>query len=164
MGHHITAINLKGNYDEKKAESFDLFGKELGFGLTLFHIDHYYSACWQYKLGTAGMIELFNINSSIFPCELALEELMKSISDKAEPQYAIIQTDYFGGLGEQYANVFKYKTNDNPRARTINEALYHLGVRTKSELDEFDMVGLGGIRSQPEFLEKYSDLADEYGV
>lgn len=45
MGHSITAIILKGSFDSKKAESFDLIGKELGFGLTLFHIDHYYASC-----------------------------------------------------------------------------------------------------------------------
>ena len=55
MGHSITVIILKGNFDRLKAESFDLIGKELGFGLTLFHIDHYYASCWQYKLKTKGV-------------------------------------------------------------------------------------------------------------
>jgi hypothetical protein len=50
MGHNITAIILKGDYDKTIAESFGLIGKELPFSLTLFHIDHYQTACWQYEL------------------------------------------------------------------------------------------------------------------
>lgn len=35
MGHSITAIILKGEFDKPKAESYDLKGKELGFGLAV---------------------------------------------------------------------------------------------------------------------------------
>lgn len=55
MGHHITALLLKGNYQKEKAEKYDLFGIDLGCQITLFPIDHYYSACWQAKLQPLGI-------------------------------------------------------------------------------------------------------------
>ena len=164
MGHSITAIILKGEFDKPKAESYDLKGKELGFGLTLFHIDHYYSACWQHLLKNNRKLEISNIDSIVFPAESALAELIKQISFNIRPEFAIIQTDYFGGIGNQYANVFNDEVNADKNIRTINQALKYLGVIVKNGLDEFDTVGLDKIRSQPGYLEKYVRLADEYGV
>ncbi len=84
--------------------------------------------------------------------------------------YAILQpkgnilTDYFGGLGNQYANVFINSNNANSNITTINQALRHLGVLAKNGQDEFDTLGLDKIKKQPDHLDKYVELADEYGV
>ena len=164
MGHAITAIILKGSFDTNKAREFDLFAIPLGFELSLFHIDHYYSACWQHKLQTKGQLELSNINSPVFPAEIAICDIVKRISSSEIPEYAIIMTDYFGGVGYQYANVFKNNTNADKKVKTINQALRHLGVPANDSQDEFDTVGLNKIREQPNFLEKYIDIAEEYGV
>ena len=147
MGHSITALILKGEFDKPKAESFDLKGKDLGFGLTLFHIDHYYAACWQYSLKTDGQLETPDFDRIVFPTESALAELMKQISCNSCPQFAIIQTDYFGGIGAQYASVFCGSVNADKNIRRINEALKYLGVVAKDGLDEFDTVGLDKIHS-----------------
>jgi len=164
MGHSITAIILKGDFDADRAEKFDLFANRLGFGLTLFHIDHYYSARWQHQLKTIGQLEISNIECEIFPHERAIFEIIKNISASKDPEYAIILTDYFGGRGKQYANVFTNANNANNSISTINQALIHLGVKAISGLDEFDTVGLGKFRNQPDYLEKYVELSGTFGV
>ncbi|HEY0737835.1 MAG TPA: hypothetical protein VGD69_23150 [Herpetosiphonaceae bacterium] len=89
---------------------------------------------------------------------------MSAITGIQEPVFAIILTDYFGGAGEQWAQVYRGSKVVNPQIRTINQALAQLGVVTSPGMDEFDTVGLGNYRSQPEYLEKYRDLADTLGV
>lgn len=81
-----------------------------------------------------------------------------------EAIFAIIQTDYFGGIGNQYACVFKGKINLDKSISRINDALRILGVRAKLPLDEFDTVGLSEYRSKPDYLGKYMGLADILGV
>jgi hypothetical protein len=164
MSHSITALILKDNFDKDKAKQFDLRPIDLGFNLTLFHIDHYYSACWQYLLRTEGHLEMINPDGMLLPTEYALYEIVKTISSSKTPEYAIIVTNYFGGVGSQYANAFSGTVNVNKNMQTINEALAYLGVYPILGLDAFDKVGLDKIRRQPDYLEKYSDLADEYGV
>lgn len=164
MGHSITAIILKGDFDKEKAKGYDLSATLLDFGLSLFHIDHYYSACWQNKLRTFGQLDISNIDCIVFPSEIAISEIIKNISNSENPEYAIILTDYFGGVGNQYANVYIDSSNADRNITTINQALRHLGVVAKNGQDEFDTIGLDKIRSQPDYLEKYVELADEYGV
>lgn len=164
MGHSVTAIILKGNFDKDKAKNFDLLPISLDFGLSLFHINHYYSACWQYKLKTTGQLDISNVDSIIFPREVAISEIIRVISTSEMPEYAIITTDYFGSVGKQYANVFKNSDNANKNITTINQALAHLGVLAKNGQDEFDTIGLDKIRTRPDHLDKYVELADEFGV
>ena len=85
MGHNITAIILKDDYDKTIAESFGLIGIELPFSLTLFHIDHYQTACWQYELKTVGQIETSISDNFIFPNEIAISEVVKTISFNEKP-------------------------------------------------------------------------------
>lgn len=164
MGHSITAIILKGSFAKEKAEEYDLLPTSLDFGLTLFHIDHYYSACWQYKLKTFGQLDISNIECIVFPREIAISKIIKNISNSENPEYTIILTDYFGGVGNQYANIFIGSDNANRNVTTINQALRFLGVPAKNGQDEFDTIELGKIRTQPDYLEKYIKLADEYGL
>ncbi|XZF14486.1 hypothetical protein ACTHGU_22105 [Chitinophagaceae bacterium MMS25-I14] len=164
MGHCITAIILKGDFDKNKAEGFDLFATDLGFDLNLFHINHYYSACWQHKLQLNDLLEIVDVDCGLFPTEIAIAEIMKIISGTDNPEFAVILTDYFGGAGYQCANVFKAHRNADKNANTINKVLRYLGVEAAKGMDEFDTVGLYAIRHSPDFLEKYTDLANEYGV
>lgn len=163
MSHTISAIILKGKFDSNKAKYFDLIPIFLSEDLTLFHIDHYYSSYWNYKLDLNGVLETYNINSVLFPKELSIAEIIIKISiDKEDALYTIIQTDYFGGQGTQYANVYKYKSNVAPEIRNINEALKILGITRTKNKDEFKTVGLDKIRTNPEYLDKYFDLLEEY--
>ncbi len=164
MGHNISAIILKGEYNEFKSIEFDLIGISLVDKLTMFYINHYYSACWQAILGTKGVLDTNGIDYGLYPCEIAISELMTLISIEKEPIYSIISTDYFGGVGNQFANVYKKQTLADTSIKTINEALSYMGVIRKKGLDEFDTVGLSNYSAEPEYLEKYYDLADKLGV
>jgi hypothetical protein len=164
MGHHITALILKGSYDEEVAKAYDLAGKDLGFNLTLFHIDHYYSGYWQFKFGLKEYLKTPATDYMIFPTDVALAELMKKVSVNADVEFAIISTDYFGGMGQQFASVYKNATLASESITTISKALEYLGVKREKGLDEFDTVGLGNIRSQPEILDKYYDLCEKHNL
>ncbi|MCE3225611.1 MAG: hypothetical protein K0S32_162 [Bacteroidetes bacterium] len=163
MGHHITAIVLKGPYNDLTASNYDLIGISLGFDLTMFHINHYYSACWQAKFGTKGFLDTGK-RPLTFPNEMALYELVNEITENENVHWAIIFTDYFGGVGDQHAAAFIGTTNIDPKLFWINDSLKFLGVEKKNGLDEFDTVGLSQHRRSPDFLDKYIDLADELGV
>ena len=163
MPHNIIALVLKGKYDEEIAKTYDLLGKDIVFILTLFHVDHYYSAYWQFKFGLKASLRTTN-SCVIFPTEIVLAELMKKVSANADFEFAIILTDYFGGIGSQYASVYQNETLASESITKINQALKHLGVIKKNDLDEFDTVGLSNIRSQPDILDKYYALCEEHDL
>lgn len=164
MPHNITALILKGKYDKDIAIKYDLVAKDIGFNLTLFHVDHYFSAYWQFKFGLKEFLKTPPTDYMIFPTEIALAELMKKISATPDIEFAIISTDYFGGMGSQFASVYKNETLAGESITTINQALAYLGVTCREGLDEFDTVGLVNIRSQPEILDKYYDLCEKHNL
>jgi hypothetical protein len=162
MGHHITALLIKSPFDAAAAQRFDLLPVALTSTLTMFHIDHYYSAYWQSVCGTKGFLDA--PLAPLFPSELVMLAIVRELTGQLEPHFAIIRTDYFGGLGEQWAAAYqgeRWMTRDND---SINHALAALGVTASPGLDAFDTVGLGRHRSSPEYLGKYVDLCDERGV
>jgi len=71
---------------------------------------------------------------------------------------AYIETDYFGGTGEQAAIVWEDGRVRMPaqqaRSGPINEALRLMGVRAGIMRDEFEAVGLGAHRSNDDWLER----------
>ena len=69
---------------------------------------------------------------------------------------AKIETDYFGGCGDQTAKVWEngvkiYEERDS--FGPINDALEYLGVKRENGNDEFDTLGLGAYRD-------YQDLSN----
>lgn len=163
MGHAICAILLKGAFDQERAAAYDLLGIALGHDITMFHIDHYYSACWQKQLDVTGSLQAPGA-CAIVPDEAVIAVLMSTITGRSAPLFAVILTDYFGGAGEQWAYVYGGSALVDPQIRSINQALARLGIAARPGLDEFDTIGLGNYRSQPEYLDKYRNLADELGV
>ena len=161
MGHSINAIILKGEYDKAEADKYDLIGVALKFNLTMFFIDGFYAACWQKMLKIDGFLET---NYPSMENEKVLSELMKRISKRDDVEFAQILTDYFGGVGDQYANVYRGEKNVDLELDTISKALKYLGVAKGNHHDEFDALGLSKYRSNPNNLDKYRDLADELGV
>ena len=166
MGHSLSAIILKGNYKPQLVKLFDLHSVALSQGMTLFFVDHYYSAIWQAVLGTEGYLETSGTGNLLFPNEKALARIMELISVEPLPLYAIIVTDYFGGIGDQCGNVYRGEELVDEGITTINQALKCLGVFPKRDLDEFDTLGLANYRSNPDEDDDIydSDLADELGV
>lgn len=69
---------------------------------------------------------------------------------------AWIETDYFGGAGEQSAILWKdgQKRRFRERGRNIDAAMKELGVVCEGGCDEFDTLGLGKHRSNESWLGK----------
>lgn len=164
MGHAITAIVLKGKFDIEKAKNYDLIPVKLKYDLSLFFIDGHYTCYWQYKMRTSGFLETNCKEITWFPSEEVIFELMKNITGNENVRFAIIQTEYHGGMGSQYANIYKGKNNTNLSAKTINQVLCEIGVLKENGMDEFDTVGLGVYRVNPEYLYKYSELTEKYDL
>lgn len=163
MGHSITAIVIRGPADPAALETYDLRPVALGQGLTLLHIDHYYSAYWQARLGLRDFLSAPPDAPCIFPLEGVLVTIAAALTGRAAPLFALIQTDYFGGAGSQWAMAYE-GARALPGDGMINAALRHLGVRRRAGIDRFDAVGLGEHRSPPDYLDRYVDLCDELGV
>ena len=160
MAHIIDAIILKGPYNEGEAIKYDLIGVALDFDLSMFFIDDDFTAYWQKKLNTTGFLEA----NCPYPNKRVIYELMKRITKSELIEYAIISTAYVGGMGEQFANVYINDQNLDLSINTISDALKFLGVQKGSHHDEFDAIGLGRYRSNPNYLNKYGKLAEELGV
>ena len=163
MSHSITAIVIAGStWNDQAASDFDLVAVPLA-GVTMFHIDHYYSAYWQAKLGWTGLLER-PPGASLFPDEAVLAHIAAALVGSQTPTFAIIETDYFGGAGGQAAGLYIRTHRANGDAASIDDVLRMLGVVAAPGLDEFDTVGLGAHRSAPEYLERYIALCEQLGV
>jgi hypothetical protein len=161
MGHFITAILLKGDYDYELASVYDLQGIGLGYGITMFHITPYFTAYWQAMLKCEGYLPVPETKYLQIPDEIVIAELMKLICNKEQPEYALIATNYFGGFGYQAAYVFQGKKLASEAVSDINQALRFMGINARPGLDEFDTMGLSNHRSPSEHLRRYADLVDE---
>ena len=164
MPHCISAVILKGHFDSEVANFYDLLGVTLSFDLTMFPLDHYYTACWAKIINVSGQLPGSKPRNLIFPCDLVIAHLMMRITQTTEPVYAIIETNYFGGVGEQWALVYQGICLANDSITQISPALQFLGVKHQNEMDEFDTVSLGNYRSMPEYLDKYVAMAEQLGV
>lgn len=89
----------------------------------------------------------------VFTClTQPLLDRIKALS--AGRAYTFLQTDYHGGIGSQWAVVFKDGTAFQPgnpaspsAPRAISECLRFIGVRVTGQHDEFDELGLSEHRS-----------------
>lgn len=162
MGHHITALLI--NQPFRAPDAFDLTPITLTPTLTLFHIDHYYSAYWQSIRGGSALLDLPDDLPSIFPSEGVLVDIVRELTGHDAPTWGLIQTDYFGGMGDQWAALFTGAQRITSSGARINAVLRGLGIVRSADLDEFDTVGLGNHRHSPESLDRYVALCDERGV
>ena len=76
-----------------------------------------------------------------------------ALSQKQKVVY--IFTDYFGGAGRQYADI--WEKGQRRHFDRINDALQQIGVKAAAGQDEFDTIGLGGYRDD-EALRKAAKL------
>jgi len=164
MGHHMTAVVTTHAFNSDVAEHFDLVAVPLAPRLTLFHIDHYYSAYWQSVRGCTTFLDIPPGFPSVFPHQAVIVQLVSDLTGHREPTFGLIQTDYFGGVGHQWACAFTGSRRDSAANATINDVLRMLGVVHRDGLDEFDTVGLGNHRHSPDSLAKYVDLCEQRGV
>lgn len=164
MAHSISGLITRGNIQIEAVQKWDLVVEELSFGIKLAYVDHCYTACWQKLNNLEGHLASSINLPSVFPNEIVLLEIAKELKGEDKPVFAVIFTDYFGGIGKQFAQIYQGAKILDPKIVTINQALKKLGVKALGKEDEFNRIGLGNYRSNPDYLEKYWDLADELGV
>lgn len=164
MGHQITALMIREPRNKEKEKNFDLNPILLPQNLVMYIIDHNYTAYWQHREGLSGYLDINGVDYILYPSEMVIDKIINEVSEVENPEYALIATDYFGGIGNQWANVYKNGQIVNPKIATINDALIHLGIKPQPNMDAFDTVELWKYRSFPDELDKYSDLVDELGI
>jgi hypothetical protein len=157
MGHHISAVLLRGPYDAEKARAFDLRPIPLESGITMFPLDGKHCDYWSEKLGVHGSLSRRpQLNEPV------VHHMVNAIAD--DPLFAVIDTDFFGGIGDQAAAVYR-----GPKEviapwvgyrGPINHALHELGVIPRGALDLFDTVGLREHRDFDDLYEDYDDDAE----
>lgn len=150
MGHHISAVLIHGPFDEQRALSFNLKPIRLIGGITLLPLEATYCDDCSERLGVAGFVS----DRPLLNCWV-VHHMLRAIA--LESLFAVIETNYFGGNGDQAAAVYQGgREIMAPAVATIgpiNAALRHLGVQASAGLDEFDTVGLGRFRDFDEFFD-----------
>ncbi|MFD4373852.1 hypothetical protein [Streptomyces sp. NPDC058486] len=167
MAHTMCALVVAGQLDTQRALSVGLRARLTHEGISVFPIDHYFSAYWAAVRGNSAQLDLPDGIASecvTFPSEAVLHDLAREVTDEERPRFAIIQTDYFAGAGGQWAAAFHGQERVTPDQASINHALAVLGVRSTTTADEFDTIGLGEFRSNPDYLHAYVDLCEERGA
>jgi hypothetical protein len=165
MGHHISAVVLKGSFDEDQAKAFDLKPIRLNDELTLFPLDARYLDYWAEKLGSCGFVsDCPRLNPNV------VHLMVNAIA--SNPLFAVIETDYFGGTGSQAAAVYQGRVEIlAPESSEIaelghsigpiNNALRRLGVLAIVGRDEFETVGLYRYRDFYDLFEDYEPDSSE---
>ncbi|GAA2908919.1 hypothetical protein GCM10010517_75370 [Streptosporangium fragile] len=165
MPHRICALVVAGSVDVERAHSVGLHARLVHDGISVFPIDHCFSTYWAAVRGNGALLDLPRRGlPGLFPREAVLCDLVREVTGADEPRFAIVQTEYFGGVGGQWAAAFAGERRLTTDGASINEALAALGVRASASMDEFDVIGLGEFRSNPDYLDRYADLCDELGV
>ncbi len=148
MAHCITALVARPPVDEQKARQFDLPLLTEG-AYVILPLDYRHADIWEKRLGLFSQTER--------PIALDRDIVHFFARELAMADYVLIDTDYFGGVGEQRAVLYKNGqalfASQAPDA--INQVLRRWGVKAENGKDEFDTLGLGKYRF-------FSDLFDQY--
>lgn len=148
LSHHIEAITTKGSIKEELTKPFDIpvFLQD-GFSIVALYPAHIDYWCKKLDIKYDSKSVIFSDCSvtHYFAKKLGLHE------------YAIIMTEYFGGIGEQYASVYRENQLIMPETEGgINKALKLIGVVKKNGKDEFDTIQLNKYRSFDSYFENYN--------
>jgi hypothetical protein len=164
VGHEIQGLVLAEPCDARAAEEWGVVPVPLRERMCLVHISHYFTAYWQKVRGVTGLLDVPRDFPAIFPREAVVLNLATALTGDDRPTFALIMTEYHHGLGDQWAAAF-VAGRPVPGIRRINDALGAIGVRrARPGCDEFDTVGLGAHREDPDWLLRFDDLADEVGA
>lgn len=101
------------------------------------------------EIGRDGLDDAANPFPEFRCMSASLANLLSDLS--ADGPVAYIETEYFGGAGDQAAAVWKDRElafgPEKQEIGPINAALAHLGVTTEGDRDAFEAVGLHRHRS-----------------
>ena len=153
MGHSISAIIGKAPISKTIAKSFDLPTIERD-QFIIIPLNACHSDFWTDKLD----LNEFEDRDIILDCVSTHYFAKKLFKNKP---YAIIETDYFGGTGDQAALLYQdgklIKDEGRQSIGPINRILKELGVNKGVFKDEFDRMGLGNYRYFENYFSKYDD-------
>jgi len=164
VGHHITALAIAAHHASAIAESYGLIERLRWNHVTLFPIDHYWSAYWQAKRGGVDGTLGGSVTGGRLPSEGVVRAIARELTGLPAPRFAVIQSDYHGGSGDQWALAFEGERSLLDVNASVNHALRELGVDRDPGLDEWDTIGLGDFRSNPDHLDRFQALCDESGA
>lgn len=157
MGHQISAIVCKPSATIDQVADLDLTVLVAG-EFVIIPLDAYHSDEWCEKL---------NLQDTGYRSNVLLDGPLAHhvASIAAHGRYALIETDYFGGAGDQAAAV--YTTEDSTplyaservKRGAINRALKLIGVKRKlfSSSDEFTLLRLDQYRHFDMYFERYHE-------
>jgi hypothetical protein len=150
----MSSLLLRGPYLEEKARAFELKPIPLAFGITMFALDPRYCDRWEDKLGVHEYLPGRPLlNTAV------VHHIANAIAE--DPLFAVIETDYFGGMGDQAAAVYRGQREVMAPwvdyRGPINQALRELGAVAHGPLDLFDTLGLREYRDFDELFEEYED-------
>lgn len=149
MGHFISAMVTTDRIDEGSASEIDLPVIHHEYAvivpLNADHADH-----WTEKL----KVDYGSFSGMMYDSPILLEFTRRLQVRK----FALIETDYSGGVGTQWATVYQDSERVMPVTEGgINQALRHLGIQASPGLDEFDTLALGNHRDFDDYFEEYWD-------
>ena len=152
MGHHIQAIIGSEHVLQSLQQRFGVSRVvELSQGLFLLPLtEEFYNA-----LPSAA--DAFAWSGQFHFCFLDSKVVALLIDASKADAVAYVETEYFGGDGDQGAIVAREgKIVFGPAAGdgSINAALGLIGARKETGHDEFDAIGLGRFRSNEDWIEQ----------
>lgn len=143
MAHYISALAVRGAYDVDAAHRLGLRPVQLEQEVVLFSLDDE-RLVHQLGLSEGAAEYLFSDGERPFPNRAVVHHLARVLVGDAV--YAVLDTEYFGGLGDQAAAVYRCGEELMPPTLAargpISQALKLLGVERGNHYDEFDAVGL----------------------
>lgn len=155
MGHHISAIICKPSSAIERAAEFDLPVIRSG-DFVIIPMDANHSDAWTERLGLG-----FGDSDSDLILDGRFAHHVAAIV--SEGDYALIETGYFGGLGDQAAAAYKpgeippLLFSERTQGGAINKALRAIGVHARPGVDEFITLGLEAYRHFNDYFQRYYD-------
>lgn len=162
MPHSIVAIITKDKIDKERAKYYDLvLFSENNF--TIIGLSGSHSEYWAKKL------KIYDDYSDFFgyPDGVFINITLKMTEDIGIKKFALVATDYFGGLGSQAGRIFENGNeifldgyNDQEplfKGTRINDVLKYIGVKRGKKSDEFDTINLSKYRSFEKYYIKYDN-------
>ncbi len=154
MGHHISGVVIPGDIVLELAARFDAKVVPLRKNFTAIALCGEYVDAWADRL---------DIHGDVAPIPMLNTRVVHhiAISLAGDRPFAIIQTDYFGGNGSQWAAAYCRDTEimapSEGSVGPINSALRAIGFEYTILSDAFTAVGLANHRYWDDLFEEYWD-------
>lgn len=162
VSHAICALVIVGGYDRDVAAKIDLRVVAAYEDVSVMPVDHYYSTFWAKEIDVTGELDLPLVMPASFPREQVLLHIVRDLTGKRDPKFALIMTDYGNGNEGQWAAAYTGSKRISGESATINDALRAIGVTRRYPKDEFDTIGLSAVGHNPRHLAKYRDWCAEH--